>query len=135
MFDLLVETIQRQASTGSFAGVGEVKSVEASSVSDGSGSGAGMPVGVAVGAVVALGALGALFYYRRKIVTADSEKGEPHHADTSDDESIVHAHAVLVEDDADKDKKKEEEGEDVQTIPMDEEGQEVQATPIVSDSK
>ena len=117
MFDLLVETIQFQASTGSFTGVGEVKSVSSSSKSDGGGGSAGLPVGVAVGAVIVLGALGGLFFYKRKTATGDSAKEDKAEPDTSDDESIVHAHAAVVIEDETKGKKKEEVIE-VQAIPL-----------------
>lgn len=101
MFQLLTDTVLAQASAGSFADVGEVRSVEASSSSSGGSSGAGMPIGIAVGVVV-VGALAGMFYYKkRKIVTA-GEKGLP---DTSDDDSVVHAHAVVVDDDTQGKKK------------------------------
>lgn len=117
MFDLLVEIIQTQAAAGSFAQVGEVRSVESTGGSSGGGSsGSGMAIGIGIAAVVVVGALAGLLYYKRRQTATAGDNTSKAQGDTDssdEDEGVIHAHAVVLDD---KTKEKKGEVDQVQAI-------------------
>jgi len=102
MFALLVETIQAQAAAGSFDSVGKVEFVGSDSAggSNNVGKKVGIPLGVVFGALLVIAAICGALYYKRKTATAAGINKA--NSDTSDSsgEGVVHARAVIVEDQA-----------------------------------